>query len=68
MKKLYEGGFLQGKLTTCDKEFHAPSFPSRTRKCPSPALTVHPLTGEIFVIDILQEEKYVYGGERNKTP
>ena len=25
-------------------------------------------TGEIFVIDILQGEKYIYGGEQNKTP
>ena len=26
-----------------------------------------PSTGEMFVIDILQEEKYIYGGEWNKT-
>ena len=24
-------------------------------------------TGEMFVKDILQEEKYIYGGEGNKT-
>ena len=32
MKKLNEGLFFHAKSRTYDNEFHAPSFPCRTRK------------------------------------